>query len=84
VADKKQGFNPSKQKVNPSGKYNEKKWVKLGKRDLVNIDEVNSTIYNNMDISQIYNGMDEMYQRERKPGSGKNRWGKPPKKTKQE
>jgi hypothetical protein len=70
VADKKQGFNPSSQKVKPKGKYNDKKWVKIGQRDLVDIDQADMLIYNNMDISSVYKKMDEMYERKRKPGSG--------------
>jgi hypothetical protein len=83
VADKKQGFSPSLQKVNPKGKYNAKKWVKLGQRDLIDIDQADMLIYNNMDITSVYAKMDKLYERERKPGSGQNRWGKPPK-TKEE
>jgi hypothetical protein len=77
VADKKQSFNPSPQKVSPKGKYNAKKWVKLGAKDLVDIDQMDMLIYNNMDIIETYKQMDKMY--ERKPGSGLKRWGKPPK-----
>ena len=52
---------PPKQKVNPKGKYNEKVWIKSGKRDFLSIDEVNHAIYNNMDISSIYGRTDNMY-----------------------
>lgn len=63
MADQKRGFNPSRQKVNPSGKYNEKKWVKLGKRDMVDIDEANSAIYNNTDIWEVYKKTENIYSR---------------------
>ena len=64
---------PPKQKVNPKGKYNEKVWIKSGKRDFLSIDELNHAIYNNMDISNIYTSTDNMYKREKptKPGSGR-------------
>lgn len=79
MADQKQGINPSPQKVNPKGKYNEKKWVKLGKRELLNIDEVYAAIYNNTDISSIYDKNANMYERKNGPGgSGR------PKKNKDE
>jgi len=69
VADKKQGFSPSSQKVKPKGKYNDKKWVKIGQRDLVDIDQMDMLIYNDMDITPLYNKMDSLYA-DRKPGSG--------------
>ena len=64
---------PPKQKVNPKGKYNEKVWIKSGKRDFLSIDEVNGAIYNNTDISSIYDRTDNMYKRTKppKPGSGR-------------
>ena len=64
---------PPKQKVNPKGKYNEKVWIKSGKRDFLSIDEVNGAIYNNMDISSIYDRTDNMYKRTKphKPGAGR-------------
>jgi hypothetical protein len=69
---------PPKQKVNPKGKYNEKVWIKSGKRDFLSIDEINNAIYNNMDISSIYNRTDNMYKRT-KPT--KSRVGRPSKKN---
>ena len=64
---------PPKQKVNPKGKYNEKVWIKSGKRDFLSIDELDRAIYNNMDISSIYTCTDNMYKREKppKPGAGR-------------
>ena len=64
---------PPKQKVNPKGKYNEKIWMKSGKRDFLSIDELDRAIYNNMDISSIYDRTDNMYKRTKptKPGSGR-------------
>jgi hypothetical protein len=64
---------PPKQKVNPKGKYNEKVWIKSGKRDFLSIDEINGAIYNNMDISSIYDRTDNMYKRTKppKPGAGR-------------
>ena len=67
MSQAKQGFNPSNQKVNPKGKYNDKKWVKLGQRDILSIDQIDSAIYNNMDISSIYNKTDNMYKRTKPP-----------------
>ena len=58
---------PPKQKVNPKGKYNEKVWIKSGKRDFLSIDELDQAIYNNMDISSIYNKTDNMYKRTKPP-----------------
>jgi hypothetical protein len=73
MSQQKQGFNPSKQKVNPKGKYNDKKWVKLGQRDTLSIDQIDHAIYNDMDISSIYNRTDNMYKRTKppKPGAGR-------------
>ena len=73
MSQAKQGFSPSKQKVNPKGKYNDKRWVKLGKRDILSIDQIDRAIYNNMDISSIYTSTDNMYKRKKptKPGSGR-------------
>jgi hypothetical protein len=64
---------PPKQKVNPKGKYNEKVWIKSGKRDFLSIDEINGAIYNNTDISSIYDRTDNMYKRIKppKPGAGR-------------
>jgi hypothetical protein len=71
MAIESKGFGPSRQKKNPKGKYNEKTWVKLGQRDLVDIDEAYMLIYNNMDITPMYERMDSFYNTEnRKPGSG--------------
>jgi len=78
MATEAKGFGPSRQKKNPKGKYNEKKWVKLGARDLVDIDEVYMCIYNNMDIIPIYERMDSFYNTEnRKPGGGLHKKTKP-------
>jgi hypothetical protein len=73
MSQSKQGFSPSKQKVNPKGKYNDKKWVKLGKRDILDIDQVSMALYNDMSISNIYTSTDNMYVRTKppKPGSGR-------------
>ena len=64
---------PPKQKVNPKGKYNEKVWIKSGKRDFLSIDEVNGALYNNTDISSIYDSTNNMYKRTKphKPGAGR-------------
>ena len=79
MAIEKHGFNPRKQKQNPKGKYNDKVWVRIGAKDIVNIDEIDSLIYNNMDISHVYDKMDALYSApDRKKGSGR------PKKTKPE
>lgn len=68
-----QGFNPSNQKVNPKGKFNEKKWVKLTKRDILDIDQVNRALCNDMDVSSIYDSTNNMYKRIKppKPGAGR-------------
>jgi len=76
MSQQKQGFSPSKQKVNPRGKYNDKKWVKLGQRDMLSIDQIDRAIYNNMDISSIYNSTDNMYKRTKPPKPGAGRPGK--------
>ena len=64
---------PPKQKVNPKGKYNEKIWIKSSKRDFLPIDEINNAIYNNTDISGIYDSTNNMYVRTKppKPGAGR-------------
>ncbi len=73
MSQTKQGFNPSRQKVNPKGKYNEKSWVKLSKRDILDIDQVNRALYNDMSISDIYTPFENMYMRTKppKPGAGR-------------
>jgi len=76
MSQQKQGFSPSKQKVNPRGKYNDKKWVKLGQRDMLSIDQIDRAIYNNMDISSIYTSTDNMYKRTKPPKPGAGRGGK--------
>ena len=76
MSQQKQGFSPSKQKVNPRGKYNDKKWVKLGQRDMLSIDQIDRAIYNNMDISSIYTCTDNMYKRTKPPKPGAGRGGK--------
>ena len=79
MAIEKHGFIPRKQKQNPKGKYNDKVWVKIGAKDIVNIDEIDSLIYNNMSISDVYDKMDSIYNKaNRKKGSGR------PKKNKNE
>jgi len=72
----KQGINPSNQKLNPKGKYNEKRWVKLSKREILSIDQLSQAIYNNMDISSIYTCTDNMYVRTKPPKPGAGRGGK--------
>jgi hypothetical protein len=69
----KQGIKPSNQKVNPKGKYNDKRWVKLGRREILDIDQVNRALYNDMSISNIYASTDNMYIRTKppKPGAGR-------------
>ena len=69
----KQGYKPSNQKLNPKGKYNEKRWVKLSKREILSIDQLSQAIYNNTDISSIYTCTDNMYVRTKppKPGAGR-------------
>ena len=73
MSQAKQGIKPSNQKVNPKGKYNEKKWVKLGKREILDIDQVNKALYNDMSISDIYTPLENMYVRTKppKPGAGR-------------
>ena len=51
MAIEKKGFNPLPQKKNPKGKYNDKQWIKVGAKDMVDIDQIDMLIYNNMDIS---------------------------------
>jgi len=72
----KQGYKPSNQKLNPKGKYNEKKWVKLSKREILSIDQLSQAIYNNTDISSIYTCTDNMYVRTKPPKPGAGRGGK--------
>jgi len=72
----KQGYKPSNQKLNPKGKYNEKRWVKLSKREILSIDQLSQAIYNNMDISSIYTCTDNMYVRTKPPKPGAGRGGK--------
>ena len=69
----KQGIKPSNQKVNPKGKYNDKRWVKLGRREILDIDQIDRALYNDMSISNIYKSTDNMYERNKppKPGSGR-------------
>jgi len=69
----KQGYKPSNQKVNPKGKFNEKSWVKLSKREMLDIDQVNRALYNDMSISDIYTPFENMYVRTKppKPGAGR-------------
>ncbi len=73
MSQQKQGFSPSKQKLNPKGKYNEKIWVKLSKRDILDIDQVDRALYNDMSISDIYTPFENMYKRTKppKPGAGR-------------
>ncbi len=73
MSQTKQGFNPSRQKLNPKGKYNEKSWVKLSKRDILDIDQVDRALYNDISISNIYASTDNMYKRTKppKPGAGR-------------
>ena len=63
----KQGIKPSNQKVNPKGKYNDKRWVKLGRREILDIDQVNRALYNDMSISNIYASTENMYERTKPP-----------------
>jgi len=72
----KQGYKPSNQKVNPKGKFNEKKWVKLSKREMLDIDQVSMALYNDMSISNIYTSTDNMYIRTKPPKPGAGRPGK--------
>ena len=69
----KQGIKPSNQKVNPKGKYNDKRWVKLGRREILDIDQIDRALYNDMSISNIYASTDNMYSRTKppKPGAGR-------------
>jgi len=79
MAIEKHGYTPRKQKENPKGKYNDKIWIKIGAKDIVDTNEIDMLIYNNMDISHVYDKMDSIYNRaDRKKGSGR------PKKTKSE
>ena len=71
----KQGYNPSNQKVNPKGKYNEKKWVKLSRRDILDIDQVDRILYNDINMSEVYKSTDNMYIRKpdaKRPGKKTN------------
>ena len=72
----KQGYKPSNQKVNPKGKFNEKRWVKLSKREMLDIDQVNRALYNDMSISDIYTPFENMYVRTKPPKPGAGRPGK--------
>ena len=63
----KQGIKPSNQKVNPKGKYNDKRWVKLGRREILDIDQIDRALYNDMSISNIYKSTDNMYERTKPP-----------------
>ena len=63
----KQGIKPSNQKVNPKGKYNDKRWVKLGRREILDIDQVNRALYNDMSISDVYASTENMYERNKPP-----------------
>ena len=71
----KQGYKPSNQKVNPKGKFNEKRWVKLSKREMLSIDQVDRALYNNMSVSDIYTPFENMYVRTKPPKSGAGRIG---------
>ena len=72
----KQGYKPSNQKVNPKGKFNEKRWVKLSKREMLDIDQVDRALYNDMIISDIYTPFENMYVRTKPPKPGAGRPGK--------
>jgi hypothetical protein len=75
MSQQKQGFNPSNQKLNPRGKYNEKKWVKLSRRDILDIDQVDRALYNDISMSEVYKSTDNMYIRKpdaKRPGKKKN------------
>ena len=72
MAIEKKGFNPLPQKKNPKGKYNDKQWIKVGAKDMVDIDQIDMLIYNNMDITPLYDKMDSLYASpNRKKGSGR-------------
>jgi hypothetical protein len=75
MSQQKQGFNPSNQKLNPRGKYNEKKWVKLSRRDILDIDQVDRALYNDISMSEVYKSTDNMYIRKpdaKRPGKKTN------------
>jgi hypothetical protein len=72
----KQGYKPSNQKVNPRGKYNEKKWVKLSKGEILDIDQIDRALYNDMSISNVYASTENMYERNKPPKPGAGRGGK--------
>ena len=72
----KQGIKPSNQKVNPKGKYNDKRWVKLGRREILDINQIDRALYNDMSISNIYASTDNMYIRTKPPKPGAGRGGK--------
>jgi hypothetical protein len=75
MSQQKQGFNPSNQKLNPRGKYNEKKWVKLSRRDILDIDQVDRVLYNDISMSEVYKSTDNMYIRKpdaKRPGKKTN------------
>ena len=63
----KQGIKPSNQKVNPKGKYNDKRWVKLGRREILDIDQIDRALYNDMSISNVYASTENMYERNKPP-----------------
>ena len=63
----KQGIKPSNQKVNPKGKYNDKRWVKLGRREILDIDQIDRALYNDMSISNVYVSTENMYERNKPP-----------------
>ena len=60
-----------KQKKNPKGKYNDKKWNKLCKKDIVNIDEIDALLYNNMSLDPVYDRMNSMYTHKSSGNSGR-------------
>ena len=53
--------------MNPKGKYNDKRWVKLGRREILDIDQIDRALYNDMSISNIYKSTDNMYERTKPP-----------------
>ena len=51
-------------KKQPKGKYNTlKRWEKATDRKFVNIDNIDMLIYNDKDISHLYDRMDSLYTR---------------------
>ena len=54
---------------------NEKKWVKLGRREILDIDQVDRILYNDISMFEVYKPTDNMYIRKpdaKRPGKKTN------------